>query len=100
MDKEQSKAHASYSSSQLKDEEAVMPYLFSSIEEQEETLKDIDKGQLKITPAPSSEQKMHKMTSYISPHIRYKESYVNKDKNHKLKYKTQKTMHNHNHRSK
>ena len=36
-------AHASYSSSQLKDEEAVTPYVFPSMKEQEETLVDIDK---------------------------------------------------------
>ena len=44
VDKEQSKARAFYSSSQLKDEEVVTPYVFSSTEEQEETLVDIDKG--------------------------------------------------------
>ena len=57
MDKEQYEAHASYSSSQLKDEEVVMPYVFSSTEEKEETLVDIDKGQLKITPPPMPEKK-------------------------------------------
>ena len=55
MDKEQSEVHVSYSSSQLKDEEAVTPYVFSSTEEQEETLINIDKGQLKITHAPMPE---------------------------------------------
>ena len=43
MDKEQSEVHVSYSSSQLKDKEAVTPYIFSSTKEQEETLDDIDK---------------------------------------------------------
>ena len=52
VDKEQSEAHESYSSSQLKNEEAVMPYVFSSKQDKEETLVDIDKGQLKITLAP------------------------------------------------
>ena len=33
VDKEQSEAHASYSSSQLKDEEAVTPCVFSSIKD-------------------------------------------------------------------
>ena len=33
VDKEQSKARVSYSSSQLKDEEAITPYVFSSMEE-------------------------------------------------------------------
>ena len=44
VDKEQSKARVSYSSSQLKDEEAITPYVFSSMKDQEETLVDIDKG--------------------------------------------------------
>ena len=42
-DKEQSKVCPSYSSSQLKDEEAVTPYVFPCTKEQEETLVDIDK---------------------------------------------------------
>ena len=42
-DKEQSKVCASYSSSQLKDEEAVTPFVFPSTKEKEETLVDIDK---------------------------------------------------------
>ena len=44
VDNEQSEAHVSYSSSHFKDEEAVTPCVFSSTEEQEETLADIDKG--------------------------------------------------------
>ena len=92
--------HASYSSSQLKDEEAVMPYVFSSTEENEETLDDIDKGQLKITPTLMPEQKTHTLMPYTPPHRRFSASYVKKDKNHQLNYKTQKTMPNHNHRSK
>ena len=100
MDKEQLEAHASYSSSQLKDEEAVTPCVFSSTKEQEETLVDSDKGQLKITPAPMPEQKTHTLMPYIPPHGRSMESYVNNDKNHHLKYKTHKTMPNHNHCSK
>ena len=43
VDKEQSKACVSYSSSQLKDEEAITPYVFSSTKDQKETLVDIDK---------------------------------------------------------
>ena len=35
VDKEQLEAHASYSSNQLKDEEVVKPYVFSSTEEKE-----------------------------------------------------------------
>ena len=42
-DKEQSKVCSSYSSSQLKDEEAVTPYVFPCTKEQEEILVDIDK---------------------------------------------------------
>ena len=90
MDNEQLEAHASYSSSKLKYEEAVTPYVCLSTEEQEETLDDIDKGQLKITPAPMPKQKTHTLVSYIPPHIRFRESYIKKDKNHRLKYKTQK----------
>ena len=45
MDKEQSEAHASYSSSPLKDEEVITPYVFSSTEAREESLIDIDKEQ-------------------------------------------------------
>ena len=74
MDKEQSNAHASYSLSHLKDKEGVMPYVFSSTEEHEENLVDIDKGQLKITPAPMPEQKTHTLMPYIPPHKRSKES--------------------------
>ena len=99
-DKEQSKVFASYSSSQLKDEEVVMPYVFSSTEEQEETLVDIDKWQLKITPAPIPEQKTHTLMSYIPPHKKFRASYIKKDKNYRLKYKTHKTVPNHNHHSK
>ena len=43
VDKKQFEAHASYSSSQLKDEEAVTPFVFPSTKEKEETLVDIDK---------------------------------------------------------
>ena len=43
LDKEKSKERVSYSSSQLKDEEAVKPYVFPRTKEQEETLVDIDK---------------------------------------------------------
>ena len=45
-------------------------------------------------------RKTHTLVSYIPPHIRLRESYIKKEKNHRLKYKTQKTMPNHNHRSK
>ena len=45
MDKEQSEAHASYSSSPLKDEEVITPYVFSSTEAREESLIDIDQEQ-------------------------------------------------------
>ena len=57
VDMEQSEAHVSYSSSQLKDEEEVTPYVFSSTEEQGETLVDIDQGKLKIILAPMPKQK-------------------------------------------
>ena len=55
--KEQSKARVSNSSSQLKDEEAIMAYVFPSTKEKEETLVNIDKWQLKITHAPMPKQK-------------------------------------------
>jgi len=100
LDKEQLEARASSCSTQLKDENTAMPYVSSSREELEESFDDMDKGQVKITLAPISEQKTHTLMPCIPPHRRFRESYVKKDKNHHLKYKTQKTMPNHNHCSK
>ena len=59
------------------------------------TLVDIDKGQLKINHAPMPEQKKHTLMPYITLRGRFKASYIKKDKNHRLKYNTQKTMPNH-----
>ena len=74
LDKEQSETHAYYPSTQLKYEKAITPYVSSSMEEQEETFDDIDKGQLKIIPALMPKQKTHTLMPYNPPNRRFKAS--------------------------
>ena len=95
LDKENTDAHESYSSSKLKEEweetsndidqlkekQVVTQFELSKKEDQEETSNHIDQGHLNIAPTPTLEQKFHRLTPYIPPHRRYGLEITRKDKN-------------------
>ena len=56
VDKENLEAHGSYPSSELKEEETFMPSKFSSKENKEDSLDDIDRVQPKTTLTPMTEE--------------------------------------------